>query len=104
MCFFKQKTAYEMRISDWSSDVCSSDLFIAFLLTQSSSMLAESVHSVADSGNQLLLLLGGRRARRLPDEEHPFGYGRARYFYRSEGRRVGTECGRTCSTRWAQSH
>lgn len=55
--------------------------FVAFLLTQSSSMLAESVHSVADSGNQLLLLLGGRRARRLPDEDHPFGYGRARYFY-----------------------
>lgn len=55
--------------------------FIAYLLTQSSSMLAESVHSVADSGNQLLLLLGGRRSRRQPDEEHPFGYGRARYFY-----------------------
>lgn len=55
--------------------------FIAFLLTSSSSMLAESVHSVADSGNQLLLLLGGRRARRAADEEHPFGYGRERYMY-----------------------
>ncbi|HEY0188643.1 MAG TPA: cation diffusion facilitator family transporter [Cellulomonas sp.] len=55
--------------------------FVAFLLTQSSSMLAESVHSLADSGNQLLLLLGGRRARRAPDEEHPFGYGRERYMY-----------------------
>lgn len=55
--------------------------FVAFLLTSSSSMLAESVHSVADSGNQLLLLLGGRRARRLPDETHPFGYGRERYVY-----------------------
>jgi cation diffusion facilitator family transporter len=44
-------------------------------------MLAESVHSVADSGNQLLLLLGGRRARRVPDETHPFGYGRERYVY-----------------------
>ncbi|QZN84761.1 cation diffusion facilitator family transporter [Cellulomonas sp. C5510] len=55
--------------------------FVAFLLTSSSSMLAESVHSLADSGNQLLLLLGGRRARRSADEEHPFGYGRERYMY-----------------------
>jgi cation diffusion facilitator family transporter len=55
--------------------------FVAFLLTQSSSMLAESVHSLADSGNQLLLLLGGRRARRAADEQHPFGYGRERYMY-----------------------
>ncbi|GIG36111.1 cation diffusion facilitator family transporter [Cellulomonas pakistanensis] len=55
--------------------------FIAFLLTQSSSMLAESVHSVADSGNQVLLLLGGKRARRAADEQHPFGYGRERYMY-----------------------
>jgi cation diffusion facilitator family transporter len=55
--------------------------FVAFLLTQSSSMLAESVHSVADSGNQLLLIVGGRRARRQADAEHPFGYGRARYLY-----------------------
>ncbi len=55
--------------------------FIAFLLTLSSSMLAESVHSLADSGNQLLLLLGGKRARQEADVEHPFGYGRERYFY-----------------------
>ena len=55
--------------------------FIAFLLTGSSSMLAESIHSVADSGNQGLLLVGGRRARRAATPEHPFGYGRERYIY-----------------------
>ncbi|MGH3344714.1 MAG: cation diffusion facilitator family transporter [Carbonactinosporaceae bacterium] len=55
--------------------------FVAFLLSGSASMLAESLHSVADSGNQGLLLLGGRRARRSATAEHPFGYGRDRYFY-----------------------
>lgn len=55
--------------------------FVAYLLTQSSSMLAESVHSLADSGNQVLLLVGGRRARRAADPEHPFGYGRVRYVF-----------------------
>lgn len=55
--------------------------FVAFLFTGSSSMIAESVHSVADSGNQALLLLGGKRAARERTEQHPFGYGRERYFY-----------------------
>jgi cation diffusion facilitator family transporter len=55
--------------------------FIAFLLTSSSSMLAEAIHSVADSGNQVLLLIGGKRASREPNPRHPFGYGRARYIY-----------------------
>jgi cation diffusion facilitator family transporter len=55
--------------------------FVAFLLTQSSSMLAESIHSLADSGNQVLLIIGGKRAARAADEEHPFGYGRQRYVY-----------------------
>jgi cation diffusion facilitator family transporter len=55
--------------------------FVAFLVTGSSSMLAEAIHSVADTGNQGLLLLGGRRARREATERHPFGYGRDRYFY-----------------------
>ena len=55
--------------------------FVGFLVTGSSSMLAESAHSVADSGNQALLLVGGQRARRAATEEHPFGYGRDRYFY-----------------------
>jgi len=55
--------------------------FVGFLITGSSSMLAESVHSVADTSNQGLLLIGGRTARRAATAEHPFGYGRDRYFY-----------------------
>ena len=55
--------------------------FVAFLLTGISSMLAEAIHSVADAGNQGLLLLGGRRARKDATPEHPFGYGRERYIY-----------------------
>ncbi|WP_444962317.1 cation diffusion facilitator family transporter [Nocardiopsis sp. M1B1] len=55
--------------------------FVAYLLTGSSSMMAESIHSVADSSNQALLLIGGKRARRGATEEHPFGYGRERYVY-----------------------
>ena len=54
---------------------------VGFLVTRSSSMLAEAIHSLADSGNQVLLLVGGRRAQREADERHPFGYGRERYFY-----------------------
>jgi cation diffusion facilitator family transporter len=55
--------------------------FIGYLVTGSSSMLAEAVHSVADTSNQGLLLLGQQRARRKATQEHPFGYGRDRYFY-----------------------
>ncbi|TAM93067.1 MAG: cation transporter, partial [Jatrophihabitans sp.] len=55
--------------------------FVAFALTGSASMLAEGVHSVVDSGNQGLLLIGGRSARRRATPEHPFGYGRDRYVY-----------------------
>lgn len=55
--------------------------FVGWLLTRSSSMLAESIHSVADSANQALLLIGGRRAQRQATPQHPFGYGRERYIY-----------------------
>src|SRR5215469_17962752 len=55
--------------------------FIAFLITGSASMLAESVHSVADTSNELLLLLGHGRSRRARTELHQFGFGRERFFY-----------------------
>ncbi len=55
--------------------------FAGFAITKSSTMLAEGIHSSADSANQLLLLLGTRRAKREPSSKHPFGYGRERYFW-----------------------
>ena len=55
--------------------------FVGFLITGSSSLLAESIHSVADSSNQGLLFWGGKAAQQAPDELHQFGYGRNRYFW-----------------------
>jgi cation diffusion facilitator family transporter len=55
--------------------------FLAFAATGSASMLAEAIHSIADTGNQGLLFLGGRRSRRAPTSEHPFGFGQERYFW-----------------------
>jgi cation diffusion facilitator family transporter len=54
---------------------------VGYFFTGSAAMLAESIHSLADTGNQALLFLGGRIARRAPDPEHPFGYGHERYFW-----------------------
>ena len=55
--------------------------FVGFAVTGSAALLAEAGHSLADTGNQGLLMLGGKRAQRRPDVEHPFGYGRERYFW-----------------------
>lgn len=55
--------------------------FVAFVVTGSASLLAESIHSVADTANQGLLILGGNRAQKIADDEHQFGYGRERYFW-----------------------
>jgi len=55
--------------------------FLAAAISGSASMLAEAIHSVADSGNQLLLIVGGKRAKRQATAAHPFGYGRSRYIY-----------------------
>lgn len=55
--------------------------FVGFAFTGAASLLAEAIHSVADTGNQGLLVLGGRRSQRPPTEEHPFGFGSERYFW-----------------------
>src|SRR3546814_1641115 len=91
-CFFKQKTAYELRISDWSSDVCSSDLSIAFQLA-----------FPRDGG----LLQGGQGLLHLCRQNpHRLGVLRGRVLQfgdllRSEERRVGKECVSTCRSRWS---
>src|SRR3546814_1857265 len=106
--FFKQKTAYEMRISDWSSDVCSSDLQqigkqgveIDGLLAQQSKHLAQAVRELLSVCVEQI-------------DEAPLGAGRPTFDLmccagtgqrRSEERRVGKECVSTCRSRWSPYH
>src|SRR3546814_9994793 len=94
--FFKQKTAYEMRISDWISDVCSSDLGTAFAmlfpLGSGFTMIQHTSIKVAVLGVGVADQLWKTAADRLANGQ------------RSEERRVGKECVSTCSSRWAPYH
>src|SRR3546814_9310208 len=85
---FKQKTAYEMRISDWSSDVCSSDLFVAVTPT-GDKMTASIVGPVCETGDTFA------RDRVIDKVES------GDLAVRSEERRVGKECVSTCRSRWS---
>src|SRR3546814_1040804 len=98
--FFKQKTAYEMRISDWSSDVCSSDL-IGLVPRQNSSGGKDRLGGISRAGNRYLrqMLVVGAMAVIRHAERH--GSKRA---WRSEERRGGKECVSTCRSRWSPYH
>src|SRR3546814_1212083 len=91
--FFKQKTAYEMRIRDWSSDVCSSDL----LQREGQRREPERLRFRTTLGNipdTHIAILGWRVAADRPDG----------FMARSEERRVGKECVSTCRSRWSPYH
>src|SRR3546814_1249167 len=94
LLFFKQKTAYEMRISDWSSDVCSSDLRLIRVYHDLKQKQAAAVggFDVVSVGN-----------RTRPEDAHA-GHHPALCHCRSEERRVGQECVRTCRSRWSPYH
>src|SRR3546814_1611898 len=92
--FFKQKTAYEMRISDWSSDVCSSDLtLIVRSVEDSIARGTVALRKASDSRN-------AAQATTLLEAIEEFGFDACR----SEERRVGKECVSTCRTRWSPYH
>src|SRR3546814_6995558 len=91
-CVVKQKTAYEMRISDWSSDVCSSDLGVAM------GPVIASIHEKRDELRAEIMEAGQL------DVEPSLGRRRARDSKRSEERRVGKECVSTCRSRWSPYH
>src|SRR3546814_3005858 len=97
--FFKQKTAYEMRISDWSSDVCSSDLQL--LQTWPDAELvtwAGMVHDIP-----LIMMAAYSHGLTLPRGRRWLSFG-GNDPARSEERRVGHECVSTCSSRWSPDH
>src|SRR3546814_9682431 len=102
--FFKQKTAYEMRISDWSSDVCSSDLSletaVADLVDNSISAEATKVEIVCEiaAASPYLAVIDNGRGMSRPELIDAMKHGR------SEERRVGKGCVSTCRSRWSPYH
>src|SRR3546814_6187179 len=110
--FFKQKTAYEMRISDWSSDVCSSDLYVCECGAQIGQQLKDFVlvNGCGWVGLHFAGLcgIGEDRGEFLFDAGfHPIeqdAYPVRIYAQRSEARRVGKECVSTCRSRWSPYH
>src|SRR3546814_7519627 len=101
MCFFffKQKTAYEMRISDWSSDVCSSDLVLALqLLTMQEEQEEQEELAVGLAALEAVVALAAQAAVALRVEEVEAAAGS------SEERRAGKECVCTCRSRWSPYH
>src|SRR3546814_2070846 len=96
--FFKQKTAYEMRISDWSSDVCSSDLLDAAEIRH----LYKQRHEIIRF--QRLVGMMKEVAGRLTTDDDLPNIDTAVRPFRSEERRVGKECVSTCRSRWSPDH
>src|SRR3546814_4010444 len=95
--FFKQKTAYEMRISDWSSDVCSSDL--------SRNAVEALERRLAESGTKAQILREVADFLELPEPPQRIEiYDNSHIQGRSEERRVGKECVSKCRSRWSQYH
>src|SRR3546814_2139708 len=97
--FFKQKTAYEMRISDWSSDVCSSDLI--FQQLPEDVMLGAVMFGHKGFQPVIEAIIG--LAERAAKDAMPLSE-RTGYETRSEERRVGKECVSTCRSRWSPYH
>src|SRR3546814_14003568 len=115
-CFFKQKTAYEVRISDWSSDVCSSDLEARHIGEELEDLQRQRI----SLDRAAILVRAQFQTREFEDRFIAIGmpyrivggfrfYERAEIrdalaYLRSEERRVGKECGSTCSSRWGPNH
>src|SRR3546814_1055721 len=108
--FFKQKTAYEMRISDWSSDVCSSDLTIVLIRAaalhawergrpedEHSLLLREALADLSGPPPQTIF-------KKIPSTWKRQDWKGTTKFFRSEERRVGKECVSTCRSRWSPYH
>src|SRR3546814_10296113 len=94
--FFKQKTAYEMRISDWSSDVCSSDLVFFRVIPE---MTSQSIHSSITHSSEKAPTIPVQPMLPLPQQLET-----SKTSSRSEERRVGKECVSTCRSRWSPYH